>query len=99
MGAPHHTHYPTDLKEVPVLRMYGVTEAGNSVAAFVHGFEPYFYVEAPTPSFSPDDCQALAAELNVSGAAQLPCCSVDECFWQRLRRSSMNAWFCGSMGS
>lgn len=45
--------------------MYGVTGAGNSVAAFVHGFEPYFYVEAPSASFSPDDCQALAAELNV----------------------------------
>ncbi len=47
--------------------MYGVTEGGSSVAAFVHGFEPYFYVEAPSPSFSPDDCQALAAELNVGG--------------------------------
>lgn len=45
--------------------MYGVTEGGSSVCAFVHGFEPYFYVEAPSPSFSPDDCQALAGELNV----------------------------------
>lgn len=48
-----------------MIRMYGVTGAGNSVAAFVHGFEPYFYVEAPSASFSPDDCQALTAELNV----------------------------------
>ncbi|KAL4435029.1 hypothetical protein ABPG77_003854 [Micractinium sp. CCAP 211/92] len=64
MQAPHPAFYPTDLKEVPVVRMYGVTEGGSSVAAFVHGFEPYFYVEAPSPSFSPDDCQALAAELN-----------------------------------
>lgn len=54
--------------QVPVVRMYGVTEGGSSVAAFVHGFEPYFYVEAPSPAFSPDDCQALAGELNVSGA-------------------------------
>ena len=46
--------------------MYGVTQGGSSVSAFVHGFEPYFYVEAPSPSFSPDDCQALVGELNVS---------------------------------
>nr|BAE48221.1 DNA polymerase delta subunit [Chlorella sorokiniana] len=64
MQGPHPVYHPTDLKEVPVVRMYGVTEGGSSVAAFVHGFEPYFYVEAPSPSFTPDDCQALAAELN-----------------------------------
>lgn len=39
---------------------------GNSVAVFVHGFEPYFYVEAPTATFSPDDCIALAEVFNVS---------------------------------
>ena len=27
--------------------MYGVTEAGNSVMAHVHGFFPYFYTPAP----------------------------------------------------
>ena len=38
---------------------------GNSVAVFVHGFEPYFYVEAPSANFSPDDCIALAEVFNV----------------------------------
>jgi hypothetical protein len=38
---------------------------GNSVCAFVHGFEPYFYVEAPTAAFSPDDCTSLVETLNV----------------------------------
>ncbi len=38
--------------------------AGNSVCAFVHGFEPYFYVEAP-PAFGPDDCDSLRSQLNV----------------------------------
>lgn len=31
----------------PVMRIYGVTEPGNSVVAHVHGFYPYFYVEMP----------------------------------------------------
>ncbi|PSC71316.1 DNA polymerase delta catalytic subunit [Micractinium conductrix] len=64
---PSAQHYPAgrDLKEVPVLRMFGVTEGGSSVAAFVHGFEPYFYAEAPSQTFTPDDCQALAGELNM----------------------------------
>ncbi len=65
-GPPNTTYYPTDLAEVPVLRMFGVNELGNSVCVFVHGFEPYFYAEAPTPTFSPDDCAALAEVLNVS---------------------------------
>ena len=41
--------------------------AGNSVCTFVHGFEPYFYVEAPN-NFSPDDCDSLAATFNVRRA-------------------------------
>ena len=46
--------------------------AGNSVCAFVHGFEPYFYVEAP-PAFGPDDCDSLRAQLNVSTLTTLLC--------------------------
>ena len=37
--------------------------AGNSVCAFVHGFQPYFYIEAPR-GFGPDDCDALCSQLN-----------------------------------
>ena len=33
---------------VPVLRLFGVTEAGNSVLAHIHGFDPYFYVQCPS---------------------------------------------------
>ena len=29
-------------KPVPIVRLYGVTELGNSVLAHVHGFTPYF---------------------------------------------------------
>jgi len=31
----------------PIMRIYGITESGNSVMAHVHGFYPYFYVEMP----------------------------------------------------
>ena len=57
-----------DLSEAPVLRMFGVDSDGASVAAFVHGFDPYFYVEAP-PNFGPDDCDGLCRSLNVSWEA------------------------------
>jgi DNA polymerase delta subunit 1 len=35
---------------VPVLRFFGVTETGNSVACFVHGFTPYLYCILPRGS-------------------------------------------------
>lgn len=42
---PHLADNSSFLMQVPILKMYGVTRQGNSVATFVHGFEPYFYVE------------------------------------------------------
>ena len=39
--------------------------AGNSVCTYVHGFLPYFYIEAPR-GFGPDDCDSLCAQLNVN---------------------------------
>lgn len=31
----------------PIMRMYGITMEGHSVVAHIHGFTPYFYIEAP----------------------------------------------------
>lgn len=42
-------------------------DAGNSVCAFVHGFEPYFYIEAPTHC-GPDECDCIRNVLNVRGS-------------------------------
>lgn len=33
--------------KVPILRTFGVTNAGHSVAAFIHGFTPYGYFSLP----------------------------------------------------
>lgn len=48
---------------VPIIIMYGVTMDGNSVAAHVHGFSPYFYVPAPQ-GFRVDDCSKFRDALN-----------------------------------
>lgn len=78
VAAPHQTFYPTDLKEVPVIRMYGVTEKGNSVCTFVYGFEPYFFVEAPA-GFSPDDLDPLAEELSKALAGKDKSRNIRQC--------------------
>jgi DNA polymerase delta subunit 1 len=42
--------------QVPVLRVYGVTHEGNSVAAFLHGFTPYAYFALPpNATFDPTE--------------------------------------------
>ena len=49
---------------VPVLRMYGVTEGGNSVCAHLHGFLPYFYVPLPSEEFKVEHCAAFRSSLD-----------------------------------
>ncbi|KAG1741100.1 DNA polymerase family B-domain-containing protein [Suillus lakei] len=46
-----------------VLRLFGVTETGNSVLAYVTGFLPYFYVAVPR-GFDESDIDAFADQLN-----------------------------------
>merc|ERR1740138_1246569 len=47
---------------VPVLRMYGVTQEGNSVLAHIHGFLPYFYVPCPEGF---QDCKIFGESLEL----------------------------------
>ncbi|XP_035253647.1 DNA polymerase delta catalytic subunit isoform X1 [Anguilla anguilla] len=48
---------------VPIVRMFGVTDGGNSVCCHVHGFAPYFYVPAP-PGFSCSHLSDFQKALN-----------------------------------
>ena len=40
---------------VPVIRMYGVTQEGNSVMCHVHGFASYLFTPAPQ-GFKDEEC-------------------------------------------
>ncbi|XP_041367703.1 DNA polymerase delta catalytic subunit-like [Gigantopelta aegis] len=46
----------------PIIRMYGVTQEGNSVLAHIHGFAPYFFVPAQ-PGFKEEHCGAFKDAL------------------------------------
>ncbi|TRY69344.1 hypothetical protein TCAL_17384 [Tigriopus californicus] len=49
--------------QVPIMRMYGVTQEGHSVCAHVHGFHPYFFVLAP-PGFTKNNLGDFRLSLN-----------------------------------
>ncbi|XP_032444464.1 DNA polymerase delta catalytic subunit [Xiphophorus hellerii] len=49
--------------KVPIIRMFGVTDSGNSVCCHVHGFAPYFYVPAPS-GFTSNYLDEFKRELN-----------------------------------
>ena len=50
---------------VPIIRIYGVTEMGQSAVVHVHGFMPYFYVSAP-PNFSHEHLPEFRKQLNLA---------------------------------
>ena len=52
-------------RQVPILRIFGITEAGNSCVTHVHGFTPYFICDAP-PGFDPTKLEAFRSSLNNS---------------------------------
>jgi DNA polymerase delta subunit 1 len=54
-------HPPGTRGEQPVIRLFGVTDNGNSVAVHVHGFQPYFYV--PASKYALDDLALFSREL------------------------------------
>ena len=54
-------YYYVQAAQKPVLRIYGVTDAGNSVAVHVNGFYPYFYCPRPGPDV---DCERFKSKLD-----------------------------------
>ncbi|PKK76661.1 hypothetical protein RhiirC2_733716 [Rhizophagus irregularis] len=46
----------------PIIRMFGITEIGNSVLCYVTGFRPYFYIPAPI-GFCENDLSNLQKQI------------------------------------
>lgn len=55
---------------VEVIRLFGVTDSGNSVLCHVHGFAPYLYTPAP-PNFEDKHLQEFRTKLNIATKQQL----------------------------
>ncbi|KAI9635703.1 putative delta DNA polymerase [Dioszegia hungarica] len=55
----------------PTLRLFGVSQEGNSVLAHIHGFRPYFYVAAP-PGFLNKDLESLKDTINANVQSAIP---------------------------
>ena len=62
-GTPSPALSKLQYEEVPVVRLYGVTNEGHSVLAHCYNFEPYLWVEAPA-GWSPFHAESLRDVLN-----------------------------------
>ncbi|CAG9334215.1 unnamed protein product [Blepharisma stoltei] len=55
---------PGTHEDVPILRIYGVTEEGHSVMVHVHSFAPYFWAECPQGMDNEFYCEKVKQALN-----------------------------------
>eukprot|EP01061_Rhynchopus_euleeides_P015934 TRINITY_DN27062_c1_g2_i1.p1 TRINITY_DN27062_c1_g2~~TRINITY_DN27062_c1_g2_i1.p1 ORF type:complete len:1080 (+),score=457.47 TRINITY_DN27062_c1_g2_i1:100-3240(+) len=65
---------PQNLREVTAIRMFGCTAAGQTVVCIVHGFEPYFWIQAP-PGWSASHAEPFRKALNAR--AEIACQASD----------------------
>ncbi|KAG6456573.1 hypothetical protein O3G_MSEX009813 [Manduca sexta] len=54
----------SDIKQVPVLRIFGPTPDGYKACLHIHGVFPYFYIPCPTPNPAPQFLYQIAASLD-----------------------------------
>lgn len=55
IGSPYTGMPGAQTGQVPIMRVFGVTQRGNSVCCHIHGFTPYFYASLPD-MFTEKDC-------------------------------------------
>ncbi|XP_053604169.1 DNA polymerase zeta catalytic subunit [Plodia interpunctella] len=53
-----------DIKQVPILRVFGPTPDGHKACLHIHGVFPYFYIPCPTPNPEPQFLYQIAASLD-----------------------------------
>mmetsp|Transcript_75821 Transcript_75821/g.158059 ORF Transcript_75821/g.158059 Transcript_75821/m.158059 type:complete len:1056 (+) Transcript_75821:103-3270(+) len=79
--------------KVPILRMYAVTESGNSVLVHIHGFDPYFYVPcaneaiASQPNLFKESLEEKLKTMNFRDRCASHVLSVEV-----VRRTSLMGW-------
>ncbi|KPJ19017.1 DNA polymerase zeta catalytic subunit [Papilio machaon] len=65
---PHESLYSefrgSDIKQVPVLRIFGPTPSGRKACLHIHGVFPYFYLPCPTSNPEPQFLYQIAASLD-----------------------------------
>ena len=63
----------------PVVRLFGVNAAGNSVAAHVHNFTAYFYIHIieNNVTLNPEDIEKFRLKLNRECQARDACVQID----------------------
>nr|XP_012550207.2 DNA polymerase zeta catalytic subunit isoform X2 [Bombyx mori] len=54
----------TDIKQVPVLRIFGPAKDGYKACLHIHGVFPYFYIPCPTQNPEPQLLYQIAASLD-----------------------------------
>ncbi|CAH2105361.1 unnamed protein product [Euphydryas editha] len=54
----------SDIKQVPILRVFGPTSEGLKACLHIHGVFPYFYIPCPTPNPEPQFLYQVAASLD-----------------------------------
>ncbi|XP_045535006.1 DNA polymerase zeta catalytic subunit [Papilio machaon] len=54
----------SDIKQVPVLRIFGPTPSGRKACLHIHGVFPYFYLPCPTSNPEPQFLYQIAASLD-----------------------------------
>ncbi|CAH2071696.1 unnamed protein product, partial [Iphiclides podalirius] len=54
----------SDIKQVPVLRVFGPTPDGRKACLHIHGVFPYFYLPCPTSNPEPQFLYQIAASLD-----------------------------------
>lgn len=62
---------PYSASRSPMIRMFGLTEAGNSVLCYVKGFLPYFYIPAPN-GFKSGDIAEFKSSLELALQHEIP---------------------------
>ncbi|XP_013200299.2 DNA polymerase zeta catalytic subunit [Amyelois transitella] len=54
----------SDIKQVPILRVFGPTPDGHKACLHIHGVFPYFYIPCPTANPEPQFMYQIAASLD-----------------------------------